>query len=268
MKTAMRSITLLALAMMGTDVSSAAEAGSTGRQIPEYVITKPARQYCELAITLPAAAPDAAENRLFDFMDAANAYTKGWRTGFAVVGVNYVTNTSLDVISFTDCAGSGAASAFVVQFVEDWRKRHCVEGCEVSKPHIAARPRLDFAIPYAEYAFRSQIDEFLHYQQRESLSGCTLEIDLAPSTATNFPRTALFGAVMSLQRKFRYPVLDISQINRKLYILLSRQCPDKEALYESMLRNLVRQGVSVDALRSVNFHPNVSDYLYSQTGLR
>ena len=268
MRIAMRLIALLALVAMGTDTSSAMERGSAGLRIPEFVITKPARQYCELAIELPAAAANVAENRLFDFMEAANAYTNGWRTGFAVVGVNYVTNTSFDVISFADCAASGTASGFVIRFIEHWQKQHSTKGCEISKPHIAARPKLDFAIPYEEYAFRSQIDEFLHYQQRESLSKCTLEIELAPAIATNFPHSTLFGAVMKLQRKFRYPILDISQIDRKVYILLSHQCLDKATLYESMLRNLTRQGASVDALRSVNFHPSVSEYLYSQTGLR
>jgi hypothetical protein len=244
-----------------------AKAMSSGElQVPEFVITKPAKEYCAFVINLSPASSRVAERRLFEFMEAANSYTKGWRVNFAVVGVNYVTNDKFGLLSFHDCQESETALDFVTQFIEGWQKRHCSGECQLTKPHIEPRANLDFVIPSGDYGFKSQIDEFLHYRQRDDLSRCTLEIELAPVIATDFAHTELFGAVMELQRKFRYPILDISQIDRKLYILLSRQCMDKESLYTSMLRNLKRQGASVDGLNSVNFHPNVSDYLFSQTG--
>lgn len=268
MRLGVKLLTLLVLAVMAIDTPQAIARRSADLQVPEFVITKPAVEYCQFVIDLPPAAANVAQKRLFDFMEAASAYTNGWRRTFAIVGVNYVTHRTFSLISFASCQAPATALDFVAQFVERWQNLHCAGGCRLSKPRIASRPNLDFVIPYENYTFRSQIDEFLHYHQQGALSGCTIEVDLAPAIIADFPHTQLFGAVMDLQKKFRYPIMDISQIDRKLYILLSRQCRDKEALYASMLRNLKLQGVGVDALQSANFGPDVSDYLFSQTGHR
>lgn len=263
-----RTLALLVSLMISVEMPSAIAMNLNEARIPEFVITKPAGEYCEFTISLSPAVMNVAKNRLFDLMEAANSYTNGWTTNFAIVGVNYFTNTSFSLISFTRCPASKNALKFVGQFVENWQKLRCGGRCELVAPRITPRPKLDFTIPYTEFSFKSQIDEFLHYHQREALGPCTIEIELAPAVAEKFSHTDLFGGVMELQKKFRYPIMDISQIDRKLYILLSRQCPDKEAIYARMLWNLRRQGVSVDALRLVNFHPNISDYLFSQTGQR
>jgi hypothetical protein len=265
---AMRFLGLLVLAMMGTAMPPAMATRSAELHVPEFAITRPTGEYCEFVVKLSPSAAELEKNRLFDFMTAANAYTKGWRKTFAVVGVNYVTNTTFSLISFGGCSASATTLNFVGQFIEQWQKLHCAGGCGLSQSRIAAAPKLDFAIPYKGFTYKSQIDEFLHYYQRDAFVQCTMEVGLAPAIAAGFPHSALFGAVMDLQKKFRYPIMDISQIDRKLFILLSRQCADKEALYRRMMWNLKRQGVDVDALRSVVFHPDLSDYLFSQTGER
>ncbi|HXC55052.1 MAG TPA: hypothetical protein VNU97_07140 [Rhizomicrobium sp.] len=254
--------------VMGVNIPPANAVSSVEQSVPEFVISKPSKEYCEFVIQLSPSAADVAESRLFDFMESANAYTKGWRATFAVVDVNYDTNTTFSLISFTGCPAATIALNFVTRFFDRWQKLHCSGKCELWLPHITSRAKLDFTIPYEGYKFKSQIDEFLHYRQKDALKSCTIEIDLMPAMAVDFAHTDLFGAVMELQRKFRYPILDISQIDGKLYVLLSRQCLDKETLYARMIWNLKHRGFDVGTLRTVNFRPDVSDYLFSQTGQR
>jgi hypothetical protein len=266
MKIAMKLLVLLVLAMAGLSISPAT--AQVSEPVPEFVMTRPASEYCEFAIKLPPASGEVAENRLFDFMQAASAYTNGWKTTFAVVGVDHGDGTAFNLISFANCRASAKTLDFVADFSDRWQKLYCQRECQQAKPRIASHPKLDFAIRYEDYTFKSQVDEFLHYRQNGDLGRCIVKVELPPAMAMDFPHTKLFGAIMELQTKFRYPIMDVSQIDRSVYILFSRQCSYKEGLYAKMLRDLNHLGFDVGALRSVDFRPDVSDYLFSQTGHR
>jgi hypothetical protein len=248
--------------------TEATQAPAREAVIPEFVITRPANDYCEFVVTIPPTQLGSPQNRLFDFMEAASRHTDGWRRGFAIVGVDHVTGTLFHLLSFRNCSRSQSAIDFVTQFFELWQQRHCDKRCNLTKPRVTVQEGLVFAISSENYTYKSQIDEFLHFHEKDSLQRCTIEIALARQVAQNFAHSRLFGALVELETQYRFPIMDISQIDGKLYFLLSRQCPQKEALYSEMLRNLSRQGVDSAPLRSVNFHPDVSDYIFSQTGQR
>ncbi len=93
-----------------------------------------------------------------------------------------------------------------------------------------------------------------------------MQIDLPNEVAPRFAQTKLFGALVGLENVYRFPILDISQIDDKVYILFSRQCTRKKALFDAMRESLARSDVDDSAFKLVNFHPDISEYYYSETG--
>jgi hypothetical protein len=63
-----------------------------------------------------------------------------------------------------------------------------------------------------------------------------------------------------LQQKYRPPFADITFINRNSYLLLSRQCEEKRAIYDELLFLLKRENRDTDMLGPADFDPSPYEY--------
>lgn len=230
--------------------------------IPEFGMTKDRARYCQFKVTPPSVAPATGRERLFEFMDSANKLRNGRQKKFVIVGTDYLTGGSFHFISF--CEDAASTIHFISDYFKNKENWHCKSQCTKREVIISADAKPDYGIPIAEYTFLSQVKEFLHYRPKALLRECVIKITAPPNLATKFGGLIFHAAVVT----YRLPVMDVVGADPGLYILFSRQCSMKRQLYNVIVEALKRQGVTLPSNSSVDFNPDIADYLFSETGKR
>jgi len=256
-------VTILCLAVLY--FVGAAAARST-RVIPEFVLSRDKSTYCQVSVTIPPTDQDNSRERLFTFVDSARKFTDGWQQNFIIVDADYVGHNFFQVISYNGCSKRTKIADFINDFFIRWDRQHCKARCNSRAPRLVMQPNVPSGIAYRNNTFTSQINMFFAYRPSSDLSACSVMVHLPERAARgHFDSLSL---MLSTQKKYRFPIQDISQIGSRIYLLFSRQCSEKRTLYLELLAAIAREGGNIDVFRDADFDPDIADYKFSETGER
>lgn len=240
---------------------------AVAENVPEFFMDQTPSSFCQLTARLPTESPTLARDRMFKFLELSKEITKGWRSRYVVVGVDFVGLDTFHVILHHSCGDVKNGDHFPFSFFSGWHRSHCEANCGAKPIAIEADPSITFGARDLRGRFTSQIALFLHYRPKADLARCTAMAKLThpPLAGAN---GSLVRAIEQAGVEYRLPIVDVSQLGTRVFILFGRGCSQKKLLTLRVFDALARLGANTKDIGSVTFDPDVTDYLYSETGMR
>lgn len=247
-RTSLAIIAVAAAALAGVAVPLAKDE----RPIPEFIATSATSDFCDVGVQLQKPNRDA----IFGFLDAAYQYTARWRQKFLVVGVDYVHDNSLHIISHKPCSLESEGARFASAFFQT-KASQCGQ-CRVWL-YFQPGSLSPYIVRARDVKFLTRRQMFLRYRTSSALKPCAVSFHILPQPVSHTPSANLFMYINNAQYRYRLPVDDAgSGANNEAYILFSRQCSDKRALYEALLAAVERLGGDPTMMKNANYQPGLS----------
>ena len=212
--------------------------------IPEWYSYGPDQPSCKLRVDFSFTTQEERREKLLSGIDLAYADTEAWQQDFSIAGVDYVDFRYTHVITYRPCSESEELISRLSQ----------VFGTERGDWTVAEHANLLSTVK--ELDELGQVGVFVRYRSKTRIQPCLIRIRLTSLEAA-IPATDGF---LFLQQKYRPPFADITFINRNSYLLLSRQCERKRAIYDQLLFLLKRENRPTDVLGPADFDPSPYEY--------
>ncbi|MGH6879070.1 MAG: hypothetical protein ACREHV_17055, partial [Rhizomicrobium sp.] len=196
------------------------------RPIPEFIATSDISEFCDIQVKFTP----ASQNTLFGFLDSAFEYTNHWRQKFFVVGVDYVNDNSLHIISRKPCSryseGARFANAFFAKQIES-----CNE-CGKFSFSFKEGSLSPYIMKEQDVQFKTKLQMFLRYRPKSMIPTCTVTFRIPPQPVSHPSSANLFSYINNAQYKYRLPIEDAASGPKNTSdFLFSRQCYAKRILY-------------------------------------
>lgn len=248
---------LLALAACGPrPLEVSPTSASSERLVPEYFSAKDTRGFCVTEMRIGGTA-NARKAAIIAFIRDAR------RAHIITLGVDYVDFSYIHSVVNVPC--TSARGAYVHdhdEFVQSVRTCGKVcDGASVAGQGIASQVYIGSANDASKL---SPIGLFQHYRPREDIQLCSVSWSIRSDGDSG---AAFLISVLRVKEIYRMPILDVSVVGNRLFVLFSRQCRQKEILVQQLLK-FVREAAPQTPLNveDEDLNPDVESYIFSQTG--
>ena len=194
---------------------------------------------------------------VINFLDQAYLATGHWENLFVVVGVDYEDFRQFYAVSHGECSFEHTLMTLL--------------DAQFGSPSHYTLKRVQespFVGPLRAANAVSIVETYVAYKSEAALSECMISIALKPVTTSDTKVRLGFDAYNDLERlkqKYRLPIFDIALINKRIYILLTRNCGERDRVYALMLDLLRREGAkSIPRLSAPVFEPDLGEYKFSR----
>jgi hypothetical protein len=244
-------LTLLVLLVPLT--SHYGHASSSSKPLMPEVYISPRQSYCTIRIRVPGST--IAQRRATIIGLLANLYQKshGWKERYVPIDVDFTDYMSLGLVIFATCKSLGSIEAAIadVNSVTPVLAYNIVS----RSPYVASGDVL--------YQLPSPVDRFKSLNPRADIKSCMIVLDVRlPDKYTSLSQ--MNDEITRIQMKYRFPFAGVNSLNKRIFIVLARNCDRKMDLYTQLVYALSREGTDLSRYARVETAPNIADYLRAQ----
>lgn len=231
------------------------DAGYAGKfhipSMPEFYATSNA--YCVIQFDSTERDLKARKEHLFELLPVLFSYTDKWTTKFAVIGVDYVEFRSFSTTLLNPCSDSRSIAQAVreVHSITSTYTDKVVQGKgEISSVEVLKR------LP-------SPVRRFMYYNPGTNIIDCLISLRVVPSQLAS-ENSRVHDRIVGAWLKYRLPFADVTQINNEVFVLLARDCNDKQEIYDGLRYVLNKDGYNLKQDTRQTSTIVLSDYLAVQ----
>jgi|SRR5579862_1518730 len=238
--------------------------GDDAITIPEFYVFRDSADYCVVRADLDGGNLDSRRKRLLEFIRHSYEETDKWRNKYIVSAVDYVEFRYFYTIAYSKCESSRDVLAGISSFFSICKSDNA-DGCDIK---AAFAPESGSPLVAKFKGSEVPISLFDQFRGRSELLGCVVEIPSRVPTATS-ELQSLINHLNSVRTKYRMSIIDIYLLNNRFYFLLSRQCDHKSDIISEAEELIESENFHLeDYLGQPNFTPDLSEYIFSETGQR